>query len=97
MWDNNTVVNASNTTAWTLASGNQNANDMCYNISDRESCSINTTWDETAHARFSLNDTNAVDEISDFVWVQVAMDIPETVDDYSLHSGYIWVHFKADN
>jgi hypothetical protein len=70
---------------------------MCYNVSDRASCSINTTWDETAHVRFSLNNTNAISETSDFVWVQIAMDIPETVDDTSLHSGHIWVHFKADN
>lgn len=97
MWDNNTIVNASNTTAWTLAPGNENPNDMCYNYTDRTNCSINTTWDETAHVRYSLNDTNAVSGLSDFVWVQIAVDIPETADTIGLHTGTIWIHFEADS
>lgn len=97
MWDNNTIINASNTTAWTLAPGNENPNDMCYNYTDRTNCSINTTWDETAHVRYSTNDTNAVSGLSDFVWVQIAIDIPETADAIGLHTGTIWIHFEADS
>jgi hypothetical protein len=33
---------------------------------------------------------------SDFVWVQVAIDIPNNVDGAGLHTGTIWIHFKAD-
>jgi len=97
MWNNNTVVNASNTTAWTLAPGNENPNNMCYNYTDRTNCSINTTWDETAHVRYSINDTNANTTLSDFVWVQVTIDIPETADSIGLHEGLIWIHLESDS
>jgi hypothetical protein len=105
MYNNGTIVNATNTIAWTLARGNNNPNDMCSNISNRTKYSTNTTWDGTQHVRYSLNDSNAygvgmmnrtVYNASDFVWVQVAMDIPNTVDSAGLHTGTIWIHFKAD-
>jgi len=96
MWNNNTLVNLSNTTAWILAAGNENPKDMCYNISDRTNCSINTTWDDTAGVRYSLNNSNAVSNISDFVWVQVAIDIPSTADCWGYHSGTIWIHLESD-
>jgi hypothetical protein len=51
MFNNGTVVNASNTTAWTLAAGNRNPGDMCSNVSDRTNNSCNTTWDQTAHVQ----------------------------------------------
>lgn len=97
MWDNNTLVNATNTTAWTLAPGNRDPNNMCYNVSDRANCSINTTWDETAHVRYSINNTNAVSNISDFVWIQVAIAIPDVVDSLGLHSGTIWIYLESDS
>lgn len=97
MWDNNTMINASNTTAWILAAGNRNPGDMCYNVSDRANCSINTTWDETAHVRYSLNNSNAVSNVSDFVWVQVAVDIPNVIDNIGRHVGTIYIHFEAHN
>ena len=104
MYDNGTIVNATDTIAWTLASGNDNPGDMCSNISDRLIYSSNTTWDNTSHVRYSLNDSNAygvgmmnrtVYNASDFVWVQVAIDIPNNVDTAGLHTGTIWIHFKA--
>ena len=96
MWDNNTMVNTSNTTAWTLAAGNSNSTDMCANVSNRASTTIYTTWDETAHVRYSLNNTNATSGISDFVWVQIGIEIPGTVDILGLHSGTIWIHLESD-
>ena len=95
MWNNNTMVNFSNTTAWTLAAGNSNSSDMCYNVSDRASTTINTTWDETTHVRYSVSNNNAISGISDFVWVQIGLDIPERVDTSGLHSGIIWFHFES--
>jgi hypothetical protein len=96
MFNNGTIVNATNTTAWTLAAGDQNPNTMCYNISDRTNCSINTTWDEIAHVRYSINDTNAVTNQSDFVWVQITIDIGEVADYLGPHTGTIYVHLETE-
>jgi hypothetical protein len=105
MFDNGTIVNVPTTPAWTLARGNNIPNDMCSNISDRTNHSTNTTWDETRHVRYSLNDSDAygvgmmgrtVYNASDFVWVQIAIDIPNNVDGAGLHTGTIWVHYEAN-
>jgi len=96
MWNNDTMINDSSTVAWTLAAGNSNSSDMCANISNRASTTILTTWDETSHVRYSVNNTNATSGFSDFVWVQIGIDLPATVDDLSLHSGIIWVHLEGE-
>ena len=99
MWNNNTLVNDSNTTAWVLAAGNDDPSDMCYNVSDRASFSVNTTWDKhvQAQVRYSLNNSNASSGVADFVWVQIAIDIPDTVDSLGVHSGMIWIHIESEN
>ena len=96
MYDNGTIINDSNTIAWTLAPGDENPNTMCSNVSDRSNYSINTTWDDVAHVRYSLNDTNAVSGVADFVWVQVALVIPDVVDSAGLHTGNIIIYYTAD-
>jgi len=98
MWDNNTLINLSNTTAWILAAGDGNPNTMCYNTSDRTNFSVNTTWDEhpLAQVRYSLNNSDAVSNLSDFVWVQVTVNIPNTADVLGLHTGTIWVHLESE-
>jgi len=96
MWDNNTIVNESNTTAWTLAAGDMNSSTMCYNISDRTNYSIETPWDERAHVRYSLNNSVAASEISDYVWVQISLDIPEEVETIGEHTGTIWIHLETE-
>jgi len=96
MWNNDTVVNASNTTAWVLRAGDANSSGMCYNVSNRSNCTIPTPWDETAHVRYSINDTNAVSNISDFVWVQIEIEIPDTIESMGTHSGTIWIHLTSD-
>ena len=97
MWDNNTMVNQSNTTAWTLAAGDDNTSSMCYNTSDSANCTIPTPWDETAHVRFSRNNSIATSSISDFVWVQITLDIPDVVETIGTYSGVIWIHLEIDN
>ena len=105
MYDNGSIINDYNVSAWTLAQGNGDADDMCSDISDRGTYSSNTTWDETQQVRYSLNDSigygvgidgKTADNASDFVWIQVAIDIPNDVDGSGLHTGNIEVHFKAD-
>ena len=101
---NGSSVRDPNATAWTLAPGNGNPNDMCSDVSDPANYSSNTTWDETQHVRYSLNDSigysvgfdgKTVNNASDFVWIQIAMDIPNNVDASGLHAGTIYIHFKA--
>ena len=96
MWDNNTMVNASNTTAWILAAGNNDTSNMCANVSDSANTTIPTPWDETAHVRYSLNNTDAVSNVSDFVWVQITLDIPNSVETVGVHTGTIWVHLEYE-
>ena len=105
MYNNGTLVNGSDTIAWTLAPGDDDPSDMCSNVSDRATYSSNTTWDNVSHVRYSLNDSvgygvgmmgRTINNASDFVWVQIAIDIPNTVDIAGLHSGTIWVHLSAD-
>ena len=105
MYNNGTIVNATNTTAWTLAAGNGNTSDMCSNVSNRTAYKILTPWDNTSHVRYSTNNTNAysvntfnrtANNASDFVWVQIAIELPTTPDIAGIHSGSIYFHFEAD-
>lgn len=96
MFNNGTIVNASNTTAWILAAGNNNPSDMCSNVSDRVNNSCNTTWDETAHVRFSRNNTNATTNVSDYVWVQIVIEIQNVLDYDGPHIGIIYINFEAE-
>ena len=105
MYNNGTIVNATNTTAWTLAPGDGDSRDMCSNISNRSKYSSNTTWDDISHVRYSFNDSigygvgmsgRTANNASDFVWVQIAIDIPINIDGAGAHTGTIWIHFEAD-
>ncbi|MCK4365924.1 MAG: hypothetical protein KAW45_07725 [Thermoplasmatales archaeon] len=96
MWDNDTIVNASNTTAWTLATGNQSPSEMCYNISDRANNSIPTPWDESAHVRYCINNTDAVSSVSDYVWVQITITIPDSIQSTGTHTGTIWIYLESE-
>jgi len=90
MWDNATSKNVSATTAWTLAAGNQNANNMCADGSTQ----LDTAWDGAKHVRFSINNDNAsASSTSDFVWVQVSINIPTSSP--ASGTGFIWIHFES--
>lgn len=95
MYNNGTVVNGSDTVAWTLGKGDQNPGNMSTGDTN-----INTTWDETAHVRYSNTSLTAygvgtngrtVENASDFVWVQISI-VPESA---STHTGTVEVHFEA--
>jgi len=103
MYDNGTVVNGKDTIAWTLAIGDNNAKTLCSNVTNNLDIVAHdigyttyTKWDETAGVRYSLNDTDAKSEISDYVWVQVELNIPQSVDAEDAHTGSIYIHFKSD-
>ena len=103
MYDNGTIVNPKDTVAWTLAIGDNNAKTLCSNVTDNldileheDRYTIYTKWDETAGVRYSLNDTNAISGISDFVWVQTELNIPPSVDISNGYTGIIYIHFESD-
>jgi hypothetical protein len=77
---------------WQLATGNGNPANMCADGTTQ----LTTPWDDTAHVRYSINNANnSVNGTSDFVWVQVALDIPSNAASGSF-SGIIWCHFEAN-
>jgi len=96
MYDNGTVVNGSNTVAWILAPGDNDAKTICSNITDRKQYTNMTSGDETAGVRYSLNNTNVKSEISDYVWVQVELNIPLPVSTTKVRTGSIYIHFESD-
>ena len=96
MYDNGTVVNASDTVAWILAPGDTDAKTICSNITNRKRYTNMTSWDETAGVRYSLNNTDVKSEISDYVWVQVELNIPPSVSTTEVHTGSIYIHFESD-
>ncbi len=96
MYNNGTVMNASNTTAWILSTGDGNSSSMCSNTSDRINNTIPTPWDQISHVRYSMNNSLAVSGIADYFWVQITMDVPETYDYIGPHTGTIWLNFESD-
>jgi len=87
MFNNGTIVNATNTAAWTLAPGDGDSRDIYNNVSNRNN--------SIGYGVGMFNRT--ISNASDFVWVQVAIDIPSTVDIAGLHAGTIWIYFEADS
>ena len=95
MYDNGTVVNGSDTVAWVLAAGDRNATTICSNTTDRKRYTNMTSWDETAGVRYSLNNTDVKSEISDYVLVQVEVNIPPSADTDEVHLGVMYIHFES--
>jgi hypothetical protein len=106
MFNNNTSTTVWDATDWTLARGDQNVRTMRYNVSNAAS-EITTLWDETAYVQYSLNSSvarnanrtadmpdNSLDNASDFVWVQISLDLPADAE-LEIKSGIIWIHFEA--
>ncbi len=79
--------------AWRLGAGNQNVSNMCADGITQ----LTTPWDTTKSVRYSVNNANAsVNATSDFVWVQISIDIPAAADQTGTHNGTVWIHFKAN-
>lgn len=83
-----TAVFSDNSNAWVLGAGDANEGTM--NLS-----TLTTPWDETSHVRYNTNDTlYAINQTSDFVWVQISLNIPTTAP-LQTATGTIEFHFKA--
>ncbi|MEM0492417.1 MAG: hypothetical protein QXS02_00430 [Candidatus Thermoplasmatota archaeon] len=97
MYNNGTIINNTNKTRWwILASGDMNASTICANTSDPDNTTIVTPWDNVTHVRYTINNTNAVSGLSDFVWVQVMVALPDKVDKAGYHTGIMMIHLKAE-
>ena len=106
LYNNGTTYYTASSTAWVLAKGDGDASTMYPNISDSGTM-ISTTWDESAHVRYTTNLSGGNDDAfqigsngrtrdnaSDFVWVQISINVPAgAVGD--AHAGTIEVHFQA--
>jgi len=103
MYNRDTVVNPSGTTAWTLARGDSDSSTMQYNVSDAASEKA-TPWEGApTHIRYSVDDSDVAygigmsgrtaDNASDFVWVQVSLKLNQATQS---DTGSIYIHFKAD-
>lgn len=102
MYNKGTIVNGSGTTAWTLGRGDADPNTMRYNLSNATS-EVTTGWDSLANVRYSLNDSDiaysvgvngrTVSNASDFVWVQISIDVSSSPAGSA--TGTIWIHFEA--
>ena len=94
VWDKGVIGsgyhNASS--VWVLAAGNHNARDM----SADGITQLDTNWDSNANVRCSTNDANnSVTAVSDFVWVQISLDLPSNADTSSTYTGTVWIFTRA--
>jgi hypothetical protein len=96
MYNNGTIVNKSNTVAWTLAQGDNNANTLCSKVSLPKQYSNITPIDTRTGVRYSPNQTVAESKASDFVWVQVELETPLSITTDCAHLGNIIIHFKRE-
>ena len=91
MWNEGSLINGADSPAWVLGSGDSNSE----NMSAGAGSNIPTTWDDFRGVRYSTANTNAVNGTSDFVWVQISLDLPSTPT--ATNSGTIWIHFQASD
>ena len=108
MVSNGTLKNATTTTAWTLARGDQDPTTMTFNVSD--GATATTAWDTIKNVRYSLNTTEArcanlsdgdhsLTNASDYVWVQISINLDDSgitqTEADKAHFGKIYIHFEA--
>ena len=71
VWNNASMGYSDSSCVWVLAAGNQDSSNM-----NNGTYSISTPWDDTKGVRYSVNNSNAINGTSDFVWVQISINIP---------------------
>jgi hypothetical protein len=91
VWNKGTLGFSASSCVWKLGEGNFNAANMC---ADGAGTQISTPWNEAAHMRNSYSNTNAVNGTSDFVWVQISLNIPDGALS-GTNTGTIYINFKA--
>ncbi len=79
---------SSGDTAWVLAAGDGDSSSM-------NGGGIATDWDSTSQVRYTTDDTNADNSTTDFVWVQISLNIPSNAPLTASATGTIEFHFRA--
>jgi len=95
VWNKGSVGFDRENCVWQLGPGNQSIEDMDTNAASGDT-KVETPWEGgSAHVRYSVCNSTAVNGTSDFVWVQVSINVPDgaPAGDYS---GTIIVNVKAD-
>lgn len=88
VWNKGTVGQDSTSTTWGLAAGDQE-------VSTMDGGNVATSWDDVGHVRYSTDDTDAVNNTDDYVWVQISLDIPSDADSSGTFNGIVYVHTRA--
>jgi len=95
---NGSQIYSSSDTVWTFTPGDQDPGTMCadtYNYVGAGCTQLVTAWDDTSKIKYSTNDANnSINGSSDFVWVQVVVDVPPDAATQAA-TGKIYIHFKA--
>lgn len=95
VWNKGSVGFDNSNCVWQLAAGNQSAEDMDTNAASGDT-RIENNWEGiSAHVRYSNSNAAAVNGTSDFVWVQISLDIPAGASAGNA-GGIIFINFKAD-
>ncbi|MEM4258220.1 MAG: hypothetical protein QXL17_03595, partial [Candidatus Thermoplasmatota archaeon] len=87
MWDKTVSKAPTASAAWVLGPGNANPTDINGNKGT-------TPWNNN-QVRFTKYNNDAINGTTDFVWVQVSIDVPFSPTG-GAHTGLIWIHFQAN-
>ena len=111
LYNNGTSAYSASTTAWTLGRGDGDTTTMTTNLStlSNSDTNLSTIWDTVSNVRYceDIGGTNqtamqvgyngrTVENASDYVWVQISLNIPENGPVGDDHGGTVHFHFKAD-
>jgi hypothetical protein len=89
LWDKGTAKKSGSTQgAWILGAGNTEPSNM-------NGTRSRTNWTDH-NVRFSKYNGQAVNGTSDFVWVQISIDLPLAPAEGGAHTGSIYFHFEAN-
>ena len=90
-----TALFTANDRVWTFAPGDGDTETMCADGSTQ----LQTLWDTGANVQYYDQDgNNSVNKTSDFVWVQISLDIEsDAAISGSASTGTIYIHFIASD
>jgi hypothetical protein len=89
VWNKGSTGFNDSSNAWILGSGDKDSSSM-----NSHDVLISTPWHESSHVRYCLSDVDAINGVSDYVWVQISLNIPDDASSGS-YAGLIWIHFRA--